>query len=184
MSYLKCLWIPKIHIVKGKNGNMWKHSRFLFHRKYDRDFYAQYDRWDVLTGDLNLIEAVDGHCDLWHGTFDLKYLRWSVSLSLGVFSVSFSFIFIFYYGLLAFSVCFWVPFLFFLWCTSNHFLLEQKCNQLDTICKGTRSWVISLLAHVFNKAICEGYPMIWIGHYYTNLQEWIPIFPNPLGQNI
>ena len=72
-----------------------KHFRSLFHRKYDIDFYAQYDRWDVLTGDLNLIKEVDGHCDLWHGTFDLKYLRWSasLSLSLGVFIVSFLFSF-------------------------------------------------------------------------------------------
>lgn len=34
--------------------------------------------WDILTGDLKLIETVDGHCDIVYGTFDPKYLkRWN-----------------------------------------------------------------------------------------------------------
>ena len=45
-------------------------------------FMVLYDRWDVLTSDLNHIKAVDGHCDLLHGTFDLKYLRWYAPHSL------------------------------------------------------------------------------------------------------
>lgn len=31
--------------------------------------------WDVLTGDLKLVEVIDGHCDIVYGTFDPKYLR-------------------------------------------------------------------------------------------------------------
>lgn len=31
--------------------------------------------WDILTGDLKLIQEVDGHCDIVYGTFDPKYLR-------------------------------------------------------------------------------------------------------------
>ncbi|MCO5561854.1 hypothetical protein L7F22_015479 [Adiantum nelumboides] len=34
--------------------------------------------WDVLTGDLKLVEVVDGHCDIVYGCFDPKYLsRWN-----------------------------------------------------------------------------------------------------------
>lgn len=46
------------------------------------DLLVLYDRWDVLSSDFNHIKAVDGHCDLLHGTFDLKYLRWFAPLSL------------------------------------------------------------------------------------------------------
>eukprot|EP00250_Pteridium_aquilinum_P004269 c14493_g1_i1 orf=975-3260(-) len=34
--------------------------------------------WDILTGDLNLVQEVDGHCDIVYGSFDPKYLsRWN-----------------------------------------------------------------------------------------------------------
>lgn len=34
--------------------------------------------WDILAGDLKLVESVNGHCDVVYGTFDPKYLnRWN-----------------------------------------------------------------------------------------------------------
>lgn len=35
-------------------------------------------RWDMLTGDLELVEAIDGHYDVVYGTYDPKYLTWYV----------------------------------------------------------------------------------------------------------
>lgn len=31
--------------------------------------------WDILTGDLELVDEIDGHCDIVYGSFDPKYLR-------------------------------------------------------------------------------------------------------------
>lgn len=31
--------------------------------------------WDILTGDLKLVEVISGHCDIVYGSFDPKYLR-------------------------------------------------------------------------------------------------------------
>jgi hypothetical protein len=32
-------------------------------------------RWDVLTGNLELVEEIDGHTDIVYGSFDPKYFR-------------------------------------------------------------------------------------------------------------
>ncbi|OIS97178.1 PREDICTED: protein ENHANCED DISEASE RESISTANCE 2-like [Nicotiana attenuata] len=32
--------------------------------------------WDTLTGDLELVESLDGHCDVVYGTLDLRKLSW------------------------------------------------------------------------------------------------------------
>jgi hypothetical protein len=38
-------------------------------------------RWDVLTAELELVEAIDGHTDIVYGSFDPKYFkRWEVLL--------------------------------------------------------------------------------------------------------
>lgn len=34
-----------------------------------------YDRWDVLSGDLVLVEGVDGHSDIAYGVYDPKFYR-------------------------------------------------------------------------------------------------------------
>lgn len=31
-------------------------------------------RWDMLTGDLELVDSYDGHYDVVYGTYDPKYL--------------------------------------------------------------------------------------------------------------
>ncbi|MCO5611084.1 hypothetical protein L7F22_065334 [Adiantum nelumboides] len=43
-------------------------------------------QWDILTGDLNLVQQINGHCDIVYGTFDPKYLRRWNSKSDFVFS--------------------------------------------------------------------------------------------------
>ncbi|KAI5063229.1 hypothetical protein GOP47_0021776 [Adiantum capillus-veneris] len=42
--------------------------------------------WDILTGDLKLVQEMNGHCDVVYGTFDPKYLRKRNSKSDFVFS--------------------------------------------------------------------------------------------------
>ncbi|XP_055822848.1 protein ENHANCED DISEASE RESISTANCE 2 isoform X2 [Solanum dulcamara] len=42
--------------------------------------------WDTLTGDLELIESLDGHCDVVYGTLDLRKLSWWQSKRDFVFS--------------------------------------------------------------------------------------------------
>jgi hypothetical protein len=38
-------------------------------------------RWDVLTGNLELVEEIDGHTDIVYGSFDPKYFRrWEILL--------------------------------------------------------------------------------------------------------
>lgn len=42
-----------------------------------RDKHKRYE-WDTVTADLELLEEVDGHCDVMYGTYNPKYLsRWS-----------------------------------------------------------------------------------------------------------
>jgi hypothetical protein len=33
------------------------------------------DRWDTVTGDLVLVEDIDGHSDMMHGVYDPKFHR-------------------------------------------------------------------------------------------------------------
>jgi hypothetical protein len=33
-------------------------------------------RWDMLTADLELVEAIDGYCDVVYGIYEPKYLNW------------------------------------------------------------------------------------------------------------
>jgi len=33
-------------------------------------------RWDMLTADLELVETIDGYCDVVYGTYEPKYLNW------------------------------------------------------------------------------------------------------------
>ena len=33
------------------------------------------DRWDMLTADLELVETIDGYCDVVYGTYEPKYLN-------------------------------------------------------------------------------------------------------------
>nr|XP_019070462.1 protein ENHANCED DISEASE RESISTANCE 2 isoform X2 [Solanum lycopersicum] len=47
------------------------------HRRYE---------WDMLTGDVELIESLDGHCDVVYGTLDLRKLSWWQSKRDFVFS--------------------------------------------------------------------------------------------------
>lgn len=35
-------------------------------------------RWDSLTGDLELVDSVNGHYDVVYGMFDPRYLSWYV----------------------------------------------------------------------------------------------------------
>lgn len=42
--------------------------------------------WDTLTGDMELIESLDGHCDVVYGTLDLRKLSWWKSKRDFVFS--------------------------------------------------------------------------------------------------
>ncbi|KAL3362561.1 hypothetical protein AABB24_012055 [Solanum stoloniferum] len=39
------------------------------------DRHQRYE-WDTLTGDVELIESLDGHCDVVYGTLDLRKLSW------------------------------------------------------------------------------------------------------------
>ena len=36
-------------------------------------------RWDILTGNLELVEQIDGHTDIVYGSFDPKYFKRSIS---------------------------------------------------------------------------------------------------------
>nr|CAD1827794.1 unnamed protein product [Ananas comosus var. bracteatus] len=49
------------------------------------DRHKRYE-WDMLTGDLELVEAIDGHYDVVYGTYDPKYLTWWNSKKDFVFS--------------------------------------------------------------------------------------------------
>lgn len=42
--------------------------------------------WDMLTGDLELVDSIDGHCDVVYGTYDPSYLTWWHSKKDFVFS--------------------------------------------------------------------------------------------------
>jgi hypothetical protein len=33
-------------------------------------------RWDMLIADLELLETIDGYCDVVYGTYEPKYLNW------------------------------------------------------------------------------------------------------------
>ena len=37
-------------------------------------------RWDMLIADLELVETIDGYCDVVYGTYEPKYLNWYFSL--------------------------------------------------------------------------------------------------------
>lgn len=41
----------------------------------ERHLMALY-RWDTLTGELELVDSVNGHYDVVYGTFDPRYLTW------------------------------------------------------------------------------------------------------------
>ncbi|KAG5593615.1 hypothetical protein H5410_034847 [Solanum commersonii] len=49
------------------------------------DRHQRYE-WDMLTGDVELIESLDGHCDVVYGTLDLRKLSWWQSKRDFVFS--------------------------------------------------------------------------------------------------
>ncbi|XP_072991915.1 protein ENHANCED DISEASE RESISTANCE 2 isoform X2 [Typha latifolia] len=42
--------------------------------------------WDMLTGHLELVESIDGHCDVVYGIYDTKYLSWGSGKQDFVFS--------------------------------------------------------------------------------------------------
>ncbi|KAJ1700293.1 hypothetical protein LUZ63_000072 [Rhynchospora breviuscula] len=47
----------------------------VFEMVFSLDKRNRYD-WDILTGDLELLEAKDGHCDIVYGKYEPKYLSW------------------------------------------------------------------------------------------------------------
>ncbi|KAJ3704668.1 hypothetical protein LUZ61_008373 [Rhynchospora tenuis] len=47
----------------------------VFEMVFSLDKHNRYE-WDILTGDLELLESKDGHCDIVYGKYEPKYLSW------------------------------------------------------------------------------------------------------------
>lgn len=56
---------------------MSKLSKFLpYAYFYQTPFKNNFCRWDMLTGDLELVDSVDGHYDVVYGTYEPTQLNW------------------------------------------------------------------------------------------------------------
>ncbi|KAI4991167.1 hypothetical protein ZWY2020_039538 [Hordeum vulgare] len=57
----------------------------VFEMVLSRDKHKRYE-WDMLISDLELVETIDGYCDVVYGTYEPKYLNWWKSKKDFVFS--------------------------------------------------------------------------------------------------
>ncbi|WOL19397.1 protein ENHANCED DISEASE RESISTANCE 2 [Canna indica] len=77
---------------KGAKGSLLKsvgvveaNADTIFEVVLSLDKHKRYE-WDMLTGDLELLDSVDGHCDVVYGTYDPTHLTWWHSKKDFVFS--------------------------------------------------------------------------------------------------
>uniref|UniRef100_A0A453KJA3 START domain-containing protein n=2 Tax=Aegilops tauschii subsp. strangulata TaxID=200361 RepID=A0A453KJA3_AEGTS len=47
----------------------------VFEMVLSRDKHKRHE-WDMLISDLELVETIDGYCDVVYGTYEPKYLNW------------------------------------------------------------------------------------------------------------
>jgi len=67
-----------LHESKGQEFFQLRFSCFAINSQSFLSFHC-FCRWDTLTGNLELVEQVDGHSDIVYGSFDPKYFKRSES---------------------------------------------------------------------------------------------------------